>query len=380
MGWGENHKDATGLIAKTEEIVNFVVGEFGEDISVFEQACTDFENFIARENRKLARAEAALRKKEQQREQQVKAAKEAAQALIDKLTRNRELSDEVVQFLQTTWTSVLFKAYLSLGKSSNHWRNLKRISTTFVWTLIPKHTEAERGKIIKTIPHLLRALSRGMELIKIDMEVQNSIFRVLAQEHAKIVKQTSRNIVTRVDDTTIWPEDDGAKAFAKAGEVDESEYLVDAAEAIEVVENEADDDSVTLIDAIETSAVIRDLDQFTAGVKQGRITVDEEIVLVSTDGDDFDLIDGHGDEYARMANKLEVGDWVEFTRDDGNLVARLSWKSKVTGDLVFANRNGNMVKKMTTSGFATELRAARARCIESSSVFDRAIYTIMSKI
>jgi hypothetical protein len=35
---------------------------------------------------------------------------------------------------------------------------------------------------------------------------------------------------------------------------------------------------------------------------------------------------------------------------------------------------------MTISGFAMELRAERAKCIESSSVFDRAIYTIMSKM
>jgi hypothetical protein len=380
MGWGENHKDATGLIAKTEQLVNFLINEFEEDISIFEKACTDFENFVTRENKKRERAEAALRKKEQQRERRVKAAIAAAEALIGKLTRKRELSDEVMHFLETTWTSVLFKAYLSLGESSNHWRNLKRISTTFVWTLVPKHTEAERSKIIKTIPHLLRALSRGMELIKIDMEVQNRIFRVLAQEHAKIVKQTSRNIVTRVDDTTVWPEDDGARAFDRAGDVDASELPAGAADGIEVIENDSDDDSITIIDAAETNDVIKDLNQFTAGVKQGQIRVEEEIVLVSADGEDFDLVDGAGDEYAAMANRLEVGAWVEFTRDDGNQIARLSWKSKVTGDLVFANRNGNMVKKMTTSGFATELRAARARCIESSSVFDRAIYTIMSKI
>lgn len=384
LGWGENHKDSSGLIAKTREIVNFLINEFGEDISVFEEAYIDFENFINGENSKRERQEAALRKKEQQRDRQVKAAKTAAAKLISRLTRNRELSGEVRQFLETTWTSVLVKAYLSLGESSNHWRNLKRISTTFVWTLVPKHTEAERAKIIRTIPALLRALSRGMELIKIDMKVQNRIFKVLAQEHAKIVKQTSRNIVTRVDDTTVWPEDDAARAFAKAGdlvdnEAPDTEFPADAAGSIEV--DEADDDSITVIDAAETNDVIEDLNQFTAGVKQGKIRVDEEIVLGTGDEDDFDLLHGGGDEYLVKAKKLEVGSWVEFTRDDAtSQVALLSWRSNVTGNLVFVNRNGNKVKNLTVSAFANELRATRARCIESSSVFDRAIYTIMSKI
>ena len=61
-------------------------------------------------------------------------------------------------------------------------------------------------------------------------------------------------------------------------------------------------------------------------------------------------------------------------------VARLSWRSNVTGNFVFVNRQGHKVRNLTINGFATELSNGRARCIESSSVFDRAIYTIMSKM
>ena len=77
---------------------------------------------------------------------------------------------------------------------------------------------------------------------------------------------------------------------------------------------------------------------------------------------------------------IEIGSWVEFLESTSNtLVARLSWKSKVTGNLVFVNRQGHKVRNYTINGLAVELRAGRAKCVESSSVFDRAIYTIMSK-
>ena len=385
LGWADNHKDEKELIDKTEEIVNFLVAEFEEDVSVFEEAYINFENFVTLENSKRKKTEAALLKQEQAKEVQIGAAREAAAALVDKLTRNRELSTEVTDFLETTWTSVLFNAYLSLGESSNHWCNLKRISTTFVWTLIPKHSEADRSKIIKTIPALLRALSKGMELIKISMDVQNRIFRLLAQEHAKIVKQTSRNIVTRVDDTTVWPVDSKARKIASEGEIDDGditdiEFLSEAAESMIVEENEMDDDSITVIDATETNDVIRNLNQFTAGVKLGKIKVDEEIVLGSEDGDDFDLVED-SDEFATRARELEIGSWVEFDRGDSTVqVARLSWKSKVTGNFVFVNRRGHKVRNLSYGGFANELRSGRARCIKSSSVFDRAICTIASKI
>ena len=385
LGWSDNHSNEQPLIEKIEEVVNFLINEFDQDIGVFEEAFISFENFLTGEGKEIKKAEQSLQQQEQEKDQQIQQAQEAAAALIQKLTNNRELSFEVIDFLETTWTSVLFNAYLSLGKSSNHWRNLKRISTTFVWTLVPKFSEAERLKIIKTIPALLRALSKGMELVKISTDVQNRIFQMLAQEHAKIVKQTSKNIVTRVDDQTVWPEDNGNGALAQAEGIDPAEAVdfeisTDATGEIQVVQKEVDDDSITIIDATETNDVIKDLNQFTAGVKQGKIKVDEEIVLSSDDDELFDLLE-EGDGFLEQAQAMEIGSWVEFTESDSkSLVARLSWKSNVTGNFVFVNRQGHKVRNMTISGFALELRAGRVKRIESSSVFDRAIYTIMSKV
>ena len=385
LGWSENHSDEQTLIDKTEEVVNFLINEFDEDIGVFEEAYINFENFLHQENEGIEKAEQALQQREMEKDQQIEKAQEAAAALIAKLTRNRELSFGVIDFLETTWSSVLFNAYLSLGESSNHWRNLKRISTTFVWSLIPKFSEEERLKIIKTIPALLRALSKGMELVKINNEVQNRIFRVLAQEHAKIVKQTSKNIVTRVDDTTVWPEDAGASALALAEGIDTAEapdfeFSTDQTGEIQVVENEEDDDSITIISEASTSDVIEDLNQFTAGVKQGEITVDEEIVLASEEDDLFDLIE-EGEGFLERARSLEIGSWVEFVESGPeNLVARLSWKSNVTGNFVFVNRQGHKVRNLTTHALAMELKVDGIIPIESSSVFDRAIHNIMTKM
>jgi hypothetical protein len=385
LGWSGNHSDEQPLIDKTEEIVNFLINEFDQDIGVFEEAFINFENFLTGESEEIAKSEQALQQQEQEKDQQIQQAREAAAALIQKLTSNRELSFTVIDFLETTWTSVLFNTYLSLGKSSNHWRNLKRISTTFVWTLVPKFSEAERVKIIKMIPALLRALSRGMGLVKISTDVQNRIFQMLAQEHAKIVKQTSKNIVTRADDRTVWPEDNVAAAFAQAqgldfAEVIDVEISTDKTGKTQVVQNEVDDDSITIIDAAETNIVINDLNQFTAGVKEGKIKIDEEIVLASDENDIFDLLED-GDGFLEQAQAIEIGSWVEFAEAQSKtLVARLSWKSKVTGSLVFVSRQGHKVRNLTLNSLAIELREGRVKRIESSSVFDRAIHTIMTKM
>jgi len=385
LGWSNNPGEEQALIDKTEEIVNFLINEFNDDISVFEEAYLNFENFVAQQQTLTDKAIKELEQQEQEKDRQIEAARAAAEQLIAKLVRNRDLSFGVIDFLETTWTSVLFNTYLSLGGSSNHWRNLKRISTTFVWTLVPKFSEEERLKIIKTIPALLRAMSKGMELINIKPEVQNRIFKMLAGEHARIVKLTSRNIVTRVDDVTIWPEDAGAEAFARAQGIDPAEscdfeLTTDQAGEVQILENEVDDDSITLISAAPTDDVIDDLNLFTAGVKQGQIRVDEEIIMESSEGEGDELFD-KDENHLQQAQQLEIGSWVEFIETSSKtVVARLSWKSKVTGNLVFVNRQGHKVRNCTINGFAMELRAGRAKCIESLSAFDRAIYTIMTKM
>ncbi len=385
LGWSEGHTDEQPLIDKTEEIVNFLISEFDEDISVFEEAYINFENFLTDQGQEIEKVEKEIQQQEQNRDLQIQQAQDAAAALVHKLINNREVSFEVIDFLETTWTSVLFNAYLSLGESSNHWRNLKRISTTFVWTLIPKFTEEERVKIIKTIPALLRALSKGMGLVKIHIDVQNRIFQMLAQEHAKIVKQTSRNIVTRVDDQTVWPDDKGAEAFAQSQGIDPAEapdfeFSANDTGEIQVVENEADDDSITIISAASTTDVIDDLNKFAAGVKLGEIAIDEEIVLASDDEELFEQTEDEGEDFLEQAKALEIGSWVEFIESESKtLMARLSWKSNVTGNFVFVNRQGHKVRNMTMSVFASELKDGRVKFIESSSVFDRAIHTIMTK-
>jgi hypothetical protein len=208
---------------------------------------------------------------------------------------------------------------------------------------------------------------------------------MLAGEHSRIVKLTSRNIVTRVDDETVWPDDAGAEAFALAQGIDPAEapdleLITDPSGEVQIVENEIDDDSITIISSAETSEVIEDLNQFTVGVKRGQIKVDEEIIIESIEIEELDLLD-ENEDHLQLAQTLEIGSWVEFTESGSKiLIARLSWKSKVTGNLVFVNRQGHKVRNCTTSGFAMELRSGRAKCVESSSVFDRAIYTIMTKM
>ena len=93
------------------------------------------------------------------------------------------------------------------------------------------------------------------------------------------------------------------------------------------------------------------------------------------------MAEDEADEYLEQAQALQIGQWVEFTDAEGQLQnAELSWKSNVTGKYVFVNRHGIKVRNTTVNGFAAELRGGRARLIETVSVFDRAIESLMQRM
>jgi len=226
-------------------------------------------------------------------------------------------------------------------------------------------------------------LSRGMDLIAINAEAQNNIFQMLAKQHAKTVKQTSRNIVTRIDDNTIWPDGNAAAAFTGytrrlADEKMDIELAASEASAIQKVEIKDDPDAITIITESSTHEVIKNLDDFTDAVKKGEIEVDQEITMDSgehaTDPQD-------ADEFLRQAQALEIGAWVEFLSEEDKIFnARLSWQSCISRKYVFVNRLGHKLREVTLYGLATELRSGRAKLIQSYSLFDRAVDTIISKI
>ena len=289
--------------------------------------------------------------------------------MLTKLLSKYDFSFNVIEFFDGIWKQVLYKTCLTQGADSSHWRNLKKISSTLIWTLIPKNSEQEKQKLLRTLPPLLRALAKGMELVQFDKEQQNQVFEMLVQEHSNIVKQTSKNIVTRVDDQTVWPEDKMAAALAgfNASEEDAEQdnlrlheertgemQMIDMA-----AEQPGEHDELDEISRSQTTDVIRNLEDFTDSIINGRIKIDEEIVLDTAESS-MQMAEDEADEYLEQAQALQIGQWVEFTDAEGQLQnAELSWKSNVTGKYVFVNRHG--IKEWNVSVNAPIIRSSPPR-------------------
>ena len=372
LGWSEDEEQEQVLIAEIERIVNILIDEYDQDVAVFERVNDEFETFLEQEKQRAAENLERMQRDEQQREQRLQEARQAARTLLGELLDGRDFSFDVIEFLQGIWEQVLVNTWVTEGEDSIHWKNLQRITVTLVWTLIPKDNEEQRKKLLETLPPLLRALSKGMELIHVDEEERGRVFQMLMLEHTKVIKKTGQNIVSR-DRRDTEPQADplpdtaAQEAVAAAPEAgDEPEYR--------------DESAVEALASQDSQEVIRDLEDFTSCVQKGEIDVDEEIVLASEPEFVVDRQAPEVDsELLERIQELQVGDWLEFQQEDGQWQhARLSWKSNVTGKLVFVNRHGRKLRDTRVKQLASEFAAGKARRLESVSVFDRAIHSIMS--
>jgi len=380
LGWVYHSKKEQVLIEKVEHIVESLLLNFDQDISVFETALEEFQQFITTEKSHCNESIDKVINNEQANDDKIIEAQNKAQQVVKKYIDQFEFSFDIIDFLEGTWKSVLYHTLLTQGEQSPHWKNIRHITSTLIWTLIVKHNDKDKRKLFKTLPALLRSLSKGLDLIKIDEAGKNTFFQMLVKEHAKIVKLSNQNIVTRIDDKTIWPEQNTEDAFAafNKAKIEKTNIDFNLADLSGVIKDE--DDSILSIDSSETLDVIHNLDEFTASIENGDIQIDDEIIMDSAPYLQTNIeTNADQDDFLETAQALEIGTWVEFKVIGAETIqGKLSWKSNVTGKFVFVNRHGVKIKTISSFALAVELRSTNASLMQSSSVFDRALNSLMS--
>ena len=95
-------------------------------------------------------------------------------------------------------------------------------------------------------------------------------------------------------------------------------------------------------------------------------TVEEDIIESPIPS----LSDGDAamDDFYQQAKSLEVGNWVEWQANDDRLLrGKLTWKSAVTGTLIFVGRKGTKLAELNVGELAELLRMSKARLLIESN-------------
>jgi len=325
FAWSEVEDYSTDeLYLKIESVVQRILSEFDNDMSLFE---TLDQEFTALQKQELHRSNMAEQRTQQNSKgkAQLLAARRQVSKEIEKRLDGREVPQIIATLLHEGWRDVLILINLRQGLESKAWKESLVLIDRLLWSIEPKSEHAERQKLLKQIPSILKVLRAGLNSISYDQCKMAKLFHELQECHFAVLH--------------IVP---------SPGEEPKKQEVESPAEAV--------------VEALPTKP--------SSEV--------EEIVLESPCFEEDE-----GDEFDHQVEFLAIGNWLEITEESGiKIRAKLSWRSATDNSLIFVNRRGIRVLEISANGLATLFRAERAVVLRDLEVplMDRAISSMMDAL
>ena len=310
------------LQQKVKSIVDRLLHDFDDDIGIFERLCVELQDFQDAHLRRAGLAEQRVAESTRGREKLDQARRRAARETLQRIG-DANLPPLVHGVLTRAWANHLVLTILRQGEGSNEFREALRFIDEFIASTRPVPDPESRRTLRQMLPGIERALRRGLANVAFQ---EQEIERLLAQLHTYYRSQLGEAVPT-----------------AELAEASEPASLP-------IPEN-----------------------------------VQPIVVEEPEDGADKDA--GSPDAWTENTPELQQvlalkpGAWIEFDLP-GNTVerAKLSWISPMSGRYLFVNRRGLKVGDFAPAELAAALIERRARVLEATPLFDRAMDAIVGRL
>ncbi|MFL1467276.1 DUF1631 domain-containing protein [Marinobacter sp. DUT-3] len=181
IGWSDSdEKTRDKLYDKIHSIVQRILNEFDGDLSLFEELGEEFEQYLARENRKASLVEQRTRESERGRIKSQKAQETVDRVLQEKVARYH-LPDSVQNILVNGWSRVMFLAYLR-DDVEHRWLESVRVVDDLIWCLHPHQEDEERDQWVRVVPGLIKSLRAGLEEVSYNSSKLDEMMSELKHE------------------------------------------------------------------------------------------------------------------------------------------------------------------------------------------------------
>ncbi|MEN8761126.1 MAG: DUF1631 domain-containing protein [Thiogranum sp.] len=325
VGWNEQQGDKDPLYLKVQSIVQTIVDEFDDDISLFETLLDDLETFIRKEEEQaVVRAERSAKVMEGQERLQV--AKSTTLEEIEPHVNDQQNLDFIREFINTHWKNMLFVTCARQGKDSDAWKQAVTTMDRLIWSVKPKYTREERQQLVAMQPKLLNNLRDGMERLSIPPAERDDFIAKLVHAHGRTA------VNEKAAEQALQPQQETATNAAVSQDIESQKVMAER----------------------ETPKI----------TEQAKTATGAEV----------------SDAYTEKARQLASGDWMEFLGSDGKAKrAKLSWISPITNTYLFTDRQGLKAGNFTLDELAHLLRCARANILNGAPLMDRAVSTVLKE-
>jgi hypothetical protein len=341
--WSEESDKDRRLHDRIRQVVGALLGDFDDDVSVFERELESFAGFMEQYHKRAEIAEQRAAEATRGREKLQDARRIAAREILARI-EDRNLPPVVHAVLSRPWANYLVLTLLRQGENSDEWKSALRFADEFVWSALPKTTDLERTRLRALLPQLEKALRHGLATVAYHDNDVKQLMQELSQFYQRLLDGEKVEVKT-------------AKEVIAAG----AAAAIPSAPADAVPEPQA---AAAAVPAPATQSPV------------------EEIVLNTSARDNapeehYD----EDDEFLKAAREIKVGTWVEFADEEGNRErAKLSWISPISSKYLFVNRRGLKVCDKTVFALAAELRRGSTIVLEEVPLFDRALDAIVARL
>ncbi len=321
IGWAEENDRNNHFIHKVEAIVQHIL-EHQQDEIDFPALIEDFNNFDAK-NKKKTRVIERRTSEKALGEERIYKAKAATADILQSKMKNHQLPKHVTNLLLNPWANVLTLIHL------RHHDEPETIEPyiKFVDKLIFVSVQNKKNQATKAqISHVCDFLSKGLRLVAFD---ERNVKAKTADLYRMLLEINGLEEQSDSDHEFVLPQ-----------------------EAFSIKEDDKEQPEIVHFIA---NKKIKDQNQQVEHVE---------------------------DDYYQQAEKIEVGDWIEFVDAgvNGNIRAKLSWISPISHKRLFVNSRGIKVTDKSIDEIAHDFRTNNAVKLDQIPLFDRAMNAIADKV
>ncbi|MEP6939819.1 MAG: DUF1631 domain-containing protein [Rudaea sp.] len=346
IGKADGADNDPALHNKIREIVETILRDFDDDMSLIERANNDFSTFIASTRLRSDLAEKRTAETVQGREK-LDQARRIASSEVRKRTEGRSLPALIQSLLSGPFAQLLVLVELRQGQESADWRQALSFADALIWSVQPKATNADTIKLQNLLPSMKAYLRQGLVKVGWQDSDTDNIIRQLDVYYRHHL-ETSRE--SKVDEALTQVFSPLTRAGAReAAQREVERQLAKEAPAVEALVTMMDRSAIA-----EPAPVEPDIEQL-----------------------DVDAA------YLEQVNAMKVGTWIEFNNPATGMRerAKLSWISPISSKYLFVDRKGLKVADKTITELAAEFSAGRATMLDDSMpLFDRALTAVVERL
>ncbi|RDS85667.1 DUF1631 domain-containing protein [Dyella psychrodurans] len=326
--WSEESDRDGRLHDMIKAIVDRLLQEFDDDMSIFDRLSAELQQFQEASRRRAELAEQRVAESTRGREKLEQARRRAAREILNRIG-DHVLPPLVHGVLSRAWANYMVLTILRKGEESTEFREAVRFVDAFIASTKPVRTPEAKRDLRQLLPGIERALRKGLANVAFqDADIE----RLLGQLHTYYRQQLGDAVPAAEQPQTL---EGGTPA------------------------------PLPIPESIQPIAEsMADLEDESANAEPEAAAIPPEV----------------RDELERI-NALKPGTWLEFSSQDEHFErAKLSWISPMSGRYLFVNRRGLKVADYSPYELATVMADGRARILASNALFDRAMDAIVDRL